>query len=437
MQTFVTILILILMLGILISAHEAGHLFMAKRFNVYCSEYSIGFGPKLFSHRRKGGETAFSIRAIPLGGYVSMYGEGVELEEGVNVPPERSLEGVAAWKRCLIFIAGIVVNIFLSFIFVLIYATSFPSVQTYQVFETNLKSQDETIQVAGFFSKGSDTFSISDSERLYSPAYIVNDAKTKAGFIIDTEAILTHNSIKQNVVVLYYPSSLEGPNDLYSSCTVYEQGTQVKNANTLALGVTYLPSWDKNIEVLLGDTLELHVSFMDESDTSSSTAPYLNKRSAVLNAAMGENSKWTSDGVATYGNDYWAPFGERLKTGCEQWASFFSMIGAGLVSLFSFNMNAIGGIVAAGASISQFSSFMGVGKTFFYYGGFLSLNLAIFNLLPFPGLDGWAILVTLIEKIFRKKVPTKVKNIVSNVGLVLLLLLAIFITVKDIMTYLV
>ena len=65
MQIIVTILILILMLGILVGMHELGHLAVAKAFNVYCLEYSIGFGPKIFSRTRKGGETAFSIRALP------------------------------------------------------------------------------------------------------------------------------------------------------------------------------------------------------------------------------------------------------------------------------------------------------------------------------------------------------------------------------------
>src|SRR5574344_3116155 len=133
MQIFLTILVLIVMLGILIATHEAGHLFMAKKFGVYCEEYSIGFGPKLFSHKRKGGETTFSVRAIPLGGYVSMYGEAsVEPnEEGKVIPPERSLEGIKPWKRCLVLVAGIVVNLILSFLFCLIYATCFPIYQSY------------------------------------------------------------------------------------------------------------------------------------------------------------------------------------------------------------------------------------------------------------------------------------------------------------------
>ncbi len=72
---------------------------------------------------------------------------------------------------------------------------------------------------------------------------------------------------------------------------------------------------------------------------------------------------------------------------------------------------------------------------FLYVWAFISVNLAIFNLLPFPGLDGWQLLVTFIEAGTRKKIPDKVKNIVSLIGLGLLLLLMGVILIKDVFTY--
>ena len=69
-EWIVSVILFIVALSAIIAIHELGHLSMAKLFNVYCSEYSIGFGPTLLKKKRKGGETYFSIRAIPLGGYV-------------------------------------------------------------------------------------------------------------------------------------------------------------------------------------------------------------------------------------------------------------------------------------------------------------------------------------------------------------------------------
>ena len=68
----------------------------------------------------------------------------------------------------------------------------------------------------------------------------------------------------------------------------------------------------------------------------------------------------------------------------------------------------------------------------FYFAGLISINLAFFNLLPFPGLDGWSLLVTFIEGVTRKRVPQRVQGIVSTVGLVLLIGLMAIIAVKDI-----
>ena len=63
--------------------------------------------------------------------------------------------------------------------------------------------------------------------------------------------------------------------------------------------------------------------------------------------------------------------------------------------------------------------------------GYISLNLGCFNLLPFPGLDGWQTLIALIETISRKKLPTKAKGIANTIGLIIMLILAGLLIVKD------
>ena len=117
LTTILYILLFIVFLSILIIVHELGHLAAAKAFNVYCLEYSVGMGPLLFKYKRKNGETQFSLRGIPFGGYVSMYGEGVELPEGVQIPESRSLHGIKWWKRSIILIAGVTMNALLALTF--------------------------------------------------------------------------------------------------------------------------------------------------------------------------------------------------------------------------------------------------------------------------------------------------------------------------------
>ena len=68
-----TLLIFIIILGVIVLVHEFGHFFFAKKFGVYVHEFSIGMGPKLWG--KKKGETDYSIRAIPIGGYCALAGE--------------------------------------------------------------------------------------------------------------------------------------------------------------------------------------------------------------------------------------------------------------------------------------------------------------------------------------------------------------------------
>ena len=110
LMTILYILLFVVCLSVLIMIHELGHFTAAKIFKVYVQEFSIGFGPALIHKKRKNGESYFSLRVIPFGGYVSMYGEGVELEDGVQVDESRSLEGIKKWKRAIILVAGVTMN---------------------------------------------------------------------------------------------------------------------------------------------------------------------------------------------------------------------------------------------------------------------------------------------------------------------------------------
>ena len=109
-----TLIIFILMLGIIIFIHELGHFFWAKVSGVYCYEFSLGFGPKLFSFKRKNDETMYALRLIPLGGYVAMAGE--EVDDDKKVPKSKKLYNKPWYKKLIIVLAGVINNFILALV---------------------------------------------------------------------------------------------------------------------------------------------------------------------------------------------------------------------------------------------------------------------------------------------------------------------------------
>lgn len=119
MQTIINILVFLLILTAIIVIHEFGHFITAKFFKVYCGAFSIGMGPKIFG--KKGKETEFQIRALPIGGFVSMAGEAdqEDNEEFKDVPLERTLKGKKTYQKIIIMLAGVFMNFMLALVIML------------------------------------------------------------------------------------------------------------------------------------------------------------------------------------------------------------------------------------------------------------------------------------------------------------------------------
>lgn len=114
MDIILNIFYFVAVLGILVLIHELGHLLAAKAFGVYCKEFAIGMGPKVFSIKKDHWETTYSIRLLPIGGFVSMAGEPGEGDMGV--PLERTIVGIKPWKRLVVMVAGVTMNLILAVI---------------------------------------------------------------------------------------------------------------------------------------------------------------------------------------------------------------------------------------------------------------------------------------------------------------------------------
>ncbi len=108
------ILVAILMFGSLIFIHELGHFLTARLFQVKIYEFAIGMGPKLISWKSKKNGTAYSLRMLPIGGFVSMAGEDEDSDD------EGSLRNKKVWQRIIITAAGSVFNLLIGLIVMLV-----------------------------------------------------------------------------------------------------------------------------------------------------------------------------------------------------------------------------------------------------------------------------------------------------------------------------
>lgn len=225
-NTIVSIILFIIAFAIIICIHEAGHLSMAKLFKVYCKEYSIGFGPAIYSKKRKGHETTFSVRCIPFGGYVSMYGEGMEDDpEFKDLPPERSLEGIKKWKKAIVLSAGVILNALLAFVLLFISNVCFPLITVTK--EAIVSSEVLTSQ--GIVSGDHINFVCPESyssNGVTSPFYYEfedNEKLLHAGsfYIIDSNVVLNDEE-HTRVVLTYLPNGNKTEPNFSEGIMVYE-----------------------------------------------------------------------------------------------------------------------------------------------------------------------------------------------------------------------
>ena len=150
-MTILFILITILLFGLLIAVHELGHFIAAKLMGVRVEEFAIGMGPKVFSRQK--GETAYSLRALPIGGFCAMAGEDEQSDD------PRAFSAKPAWKRLVILVAGAFMNFVTGLLIILVLfaaagSPSMPVVSSYlegaeDVADTGLLLGDELYRIDG------------------------------------------------------------------------------------------------------------------------------------------------------------------------------------------------------------------------------------------------------------------------------------------------
>lgn len=356
-----SVLLAILILLVMITVHEFGHYLAGKALKFKINEFAIGFGPKIFKHRKKNGEL-FSVRVLPLGGFCAFEGEDGEDEEK---NPD-SFNGKAPWKRIIVLVAGATMNYLLALFIIMITFFAFGQ----QAYRINSVEPSETYSAE---------VSLADGD-------VLLGVEGKSIYLI-TDALYTLNGRSQGENV---------------SLTVLRDGEE------------------REITV----TLRGDCDFKNSSDTS---------------------RLWRALGAGTYETDegrYWDLSAYTVKSG------FFPTIGRSFVYSFKiagtiFNvlgelltgklsLSAVGGPVTTIKLTSEMAA-QGV-QSFLEIAAYIGVNLAVFNLLPIPALDGSKVVFCLIEWIFRRPVPRKVEAVIHTVGFVLIIGFAVLVDILQFAT---
>ena len=158
----VTLILFLLILGLIVFIHEFGHFIFAKKAGIHVYEFSLGFGPKLFSFHRKNDETEYMVKLIPLGGYVALAGETIDDEdtkEEDKVPESKKLYNKSFLRQFSVMVAGVFNNfllgIFLLFIIGLIYGSTFTSNkldkldQSLPLYQAGARDGDRVVKIDG------------------------------------------------------------------------------------------------------------------------------------------------------------------------------------------------------------------------------------------------------------------------------------------------
>lgn len=402
---------LLIILGIVATIHEFGHFLFSKMFKVGVNEFSIGFGPKII--QKKFGETMYSLRCIPLGGYCAIEGE-----EGTS-DKENSLQNKNLIQKVLILLMGAGFNAILAAI--IFFFISFTS-QTYTTKIESISS-DSILYQAGIQS--GDTINSINGKKVRTLSEVLNfdvsdikDGKIEIEYTRDNvlNKVTIENAVKK---IGYLGITFNASGDSSNVIDMVASGGKAFDAGLKAgdkiVSIASVPT--NTSKEVVGEIIkypnqeiEIVISRKGEEITKTVVPESKNSLSLGITSTIVEKT-----------NLYYAfvNMGDKFK----------SIIGS-YVDLFTgkVGIKDMSGIVGIGEIVSKSNGFL----EFINLLGIISLAVGVANILPFPPLDGGKIVIVVIESIVRKKLSEKAEAIISYIGFGLLIALTIFVTYRDI-----
>ena len=413
------IITFIIIFGVLVLVHEFGHFYFAKKSGILVREFAIGMGPKIFSHIDKEG-TAYTIRILPLGGYVRMAGWGDDTTEiKTGTPASLTLNA-----------EGQVVRINLSQ--KQVDMTSLPiNILTYDL--------EDALEITGVVLDETKTYSVNHdatiieedgTEIRIAPLDVQYQNASIWGRLITNFAGPMNNFILGTLVFILLVFMQGGVADESSNqIQVVPNGAlAAAGAKTgdrvLSIANHKVSNWaelTKAVEeattgISTGDEITVAIQKTDGTKQSLKVAPKKQNRQFYLGVKPGLKT------------GFW----DKLTGGFRYAWHAATMIISALKNLISsFSLNKLGGPVAM-YQMSNQAAQNGFEDVLTLM-AMLSMNLGIVNLIPIPALDGGKILINLIELVRRKPLKQETETYITLVGVAIMVVLMIAVTWNDIL----
>jgi regulator of sigma E protease len=436
-----TILALIIVLGVLIFIHEAGHFLAAKWAGIYVHRFSLGLGSPIPWLTFRRGETEYSISWLPLGGYVKMASREEDvtssaLEGGhveAPVPSDRVFEAKPVWKRMVVILAGVTMNALFAWL-----AFSFlagkngrqidPTTTVGQVLDEAVPPGAEALRQIPI---GSKIATINGR-----PVSSWNDVTDQIANAPEQELRIELEGGKA-VVLPIHPDALEGR----------LRATQAIQPHRLAVIGAVLPSRPAaRAGLAAGDTivglngqpirqwydvlagLQKNAGepiSMEIGNRTGRRTVNLTPEVQTIEGLDGKPQKVGRVGISVKLDVRSEPLGpvDALKEGWTATVSSSTQIVRTVRGLFSgrISRREVGGPIMIGQLAGE-SARMGL-DPFLAFMALISINLAVLNLLPVPVLDGGQFLFLLAEAVIRRPLPLRLRERLTAVGMVLIVLL--------------
>ncbi len=437
LTTAALIAIGVLLFEFIVFFHEFGHFITAKKFGVQVNEFAIGMGPKLFQFER--GETKYTLRLLPIGGYCALEGEN---EESDN---ERAFINKPVWQRMIVIVAGAFNNIVLGLVMMAILVIQSPmfSSTTISDFAQSAFTSKSGLQTGDKFLKIGDYKITNSRDITFAVAMLELDIVDGQDFSVYKEdcgftLLRQYTSLKADD---YTEDELKEITEAFNDginkinvCASKEEADKITQ-ETLAQ-VNKLSGKDYKPE---------EQEYMPERKRFRTDVTVLRAGEEITLEDVDFYTYLGDDGNPAVAIDFSVEPIEKtfLSTVSESFTGTVSVVRMIYKSLFglvtgTYGMNDMAGPVGAASVVTQAAqsglqtSFVDAVDNILYMMMIITVNLGIVNLLPLPALDGGRFLFMVIEVIMRKPVPAKYEGWVHAAGFILLLGFIAVITLNDI-----